>query len=77
MFRTNPVQALLRVFTAVAIHGIYNFMVMVPGLWSIVAVLIAVLTLTTVILSIRDGWSSEEPDELNSGVTLDKIDEKQ
>jgi len=53
LFRTNPVKALLRIFTAVAIHGVYNFMVTMPGLLSIAAFLIAVSALITAILTIR------------------------
>ena len=60
MFRTNPAQALFRVLTATAIHGVYNFMVAIPGLPSIAAVLVAVSALITSILTIRGGWSSNE-----------------
>jgi RsiW-degrading membrane proteinase PrsW (M82 family) len=59
LFRTNPIQALFRVLTAVAIHGVYNFMVSLPGLPSIAAVLIAVSALITAILTIRGGWEPE------------------
>jgi RsiW-degrading membrane proteinase PrsW (M82 family) len=53
MFPGNPVRALLRVFTATAIHGVFNFMVVRPGLTSIVAFLIAACALLTSIFSIR------------------------
>jgi len=59
MFRTNPVQAVFRVLTAVAIHGVYDLMVVLPGLPSIAAVLVALCALVTAILTIRDGWVSE------------------
>jgi len=58
MLRTNPVQAVFRILTAVAIHGVYNFMVSLPGLPSIAAVIIAISTLITAIITIRSGWST-------------------
>jgi RsiW-degrading membrane proteinase PrsW (M82 family) len=60
MVRSNPIQAFFRLFTAVAIHGIYNFMSAIPGISSMAAVLIAITALTSSILSIRGNWSSEE-----------------
>jgi RsiW-degrading membrane proteinase PrsW (M82 family) len=59
MFRTNPVQAIFRVFTAIAIHGVYNFMVSMSGLPSIAAILVAISALITSILAIRGGWEPE------------------
>ena len=53
MIRTNPFQAFFRIIIAVAIHGVYNFMVTVPGLPSIAAFIIAASAFTTVILSLR------------------------
>jgi len=70
MFRKNPIQALLRFFSAVAIHGIYDLMVRIPGLPSIMAILIAFSTVTTTILSIRGGWESVD-------ISVDKINENQ
>ena len=66
MFRTNPIQAIFRIFTATAIHGIYNFMVAIPGFPSIAAVLIALSALVTSILTIRGGWLMEENQVINS-----------
>ena len=60
MFRANPVRALLRVITATAIHGVYNFMVIRPGVPLIIAFLIAISALTTSIFTIR-GASKETP----------------
>jgi len=60
MFRSNPIQALFRVFAATAIHGVYNFMIAIPGFPSIAAVLIAFSALITVIITIRGGWASGE-----------------
>jgi RsiW-degrading membrane proteinase PrsW (M82 family) len=70
MFRKNPMQALLRFFTAVAIHGVYDLMVNIPGLPRIAAILITLSALTTAILSIRGGWESVS-------ISIDKPDEKQ
>jgi len=60
MLRTNPAQAILRILTATAIHGVFNLMVALPGLPSIAAVLIAISALVSAILTIRGGWSSDE-----------------
>jgi len=70
MFRKNPIQALMRFFTAVAIHGVYDLMVRIPGLPSIMAILIAFSAITTTILSIRSGWESV-------GISVDNPDENQ
>ena len=59
LFRSNPIQALFRVFSATIIHGVYNFMIAMPGLSAIAAVLIAISALITAILTIRGGWVSE------------------
>jgi RsiW-degrading membrane proteinase PrsW (M82 family) len=60
MFRLNPVQALSRLLAAVAIHGIYNFMIIMPGFMSAAAVLIALITLASSIAVISSGWSGPE-----------------
>jgi hypothetical protein len=70
MFRKNPMQALLRFFTAVAIHGVYDLMVKIPGLPSIAALLITLSALTTAILSIRGSWESVS-------ISIDKSDKSQ
>ena len=59
MFRSNPLPALFKILAATAIHGVFNFMVTIPGFPSIAAILIAVSSLTTTILSIRSGWDDE------------------
>jgi RsiW-degrading membrane proteinase PrsW (M82 family) len=59
-YRTNPFQAVMRLLTATAIHGIYNFMIVVPGFPSIAAVLIVILTLASSIATISSGWSGPE-----------------
>jgi len=61
LFPHSPAQALLRVATAVAIHGIYNFMVTIPGIPSIVAILIAISALATAIMPLKGGWIQTEP----------------
>ena len=64
MFRFNPIQALLRIVTATAIHGIYNLMVTRPGISSIAASLIAVSALITTIMIIRDGWTETKSQQI-------------
>jgi RsiW-degrading membrane proteinase PrsW (M82 family) len=59
MLRSNPLQAILRILTATAIHGIYNLMITMPGLSPIAAILIAISALVTAILTIRGGWSED------------------
>jgi len=61
MFRSHPLQALFRFLTAVAIHGIYNFMIIMPGFPSIAAVLIALSAFASSILSLRGGWEYGGP----------------
>jgi RsiW-degrading membrane proteinase PrsW (M82 family) len=61
LFLTNPVQAVFRFFSAVAIHSIYNYMVVLPGFPGIAAILIALSTLASSVLSIRGGMSTPEP----------------
>jgi RsiW-degrading membrane proteinase PrsW (M82 family) len=55
MFRSHPAQAALRFFSAIAVHGLYNFMVIIPGLPSLAAVLIALSALASSILTIHSG----------------------
>ena len=59
-FRSNPVKAAARVLSAVAIHGIYNLMVTLPGISSIVAVLIALSAFTIAMISITGNSQSAE-----------------
>ena len=56
MIRTNPFQAILRILTATAIHGIYNLMMDMPGFSPIAAILIALSALFSAIFTIRGGW---------------------
>jgi RsiW-degrading membrane proteinase PrsW (M82 family) len=60
MFRSRPFHAIFRILAATAIHGIYNFMAAMPGFPSVLAVLIAFLTLISSIVTIRGGWDSGE-----------------
>ena len=60
MFRTNPIQAAFRLLTAIAIHGVYDLMVIQPGFPAIAAVLIAIFALINAIITIKGGWASEE-----------------
>ena len=59
LFRTRPVQGLSRFLTAVLIHGIYNSMVVMPGIAPIAAVLIALFSLASSVLSIRSGMNKK------------------
>jgi len=57
LFRSNPLQAFMRLVTAIAIHGIYNFMAALPGFPSLMAILIAVSAVASSILTIRSKWN--------------------
>jgi RsiW-degrading membrane proteinase PrsW (M82 family) len=59
LFRSNPLQAFMRLITAIAIHGIYNFMAALPGFPSLMAILIAVSAVASSILTIRSKWNEE------------------
>jgi RsiW-degrading membrane proteinase PrsW (M82 family) len=58
MLKERPAQALIRFFSAAVIHSIYNFMIIMPGFPSILAVLIALSALAGSVLSIRGGMGS-------------------
>jgi RsiW-degrading membrane proteinase PrsW (M82 family) len=60
LFRYNPVQAVSRLLAATAIHGIYNFMIIMPGFMAVAAVIIAIITLASSIATISSGWSGPE-----------------
>jgi len=60
MFRSSRLQAVLRFFTAVAIHGIYNFMIALPGLPSIAAILVVISAFASSIMTIRGGWENTQ-----------------
>jgi Predicted membrane protein len=66
MFRSNPFQAFIRLLTAIAIHGIYNFMAALPGFPSLMAVLIALSAVASSILTIRSSWNNEESPQSGS-----------
>jgi RsiW-degrading membrane proteinase PrsW (M82 family) len=56
----RPFPAIFRFLTAVAIHGIYNFMLIIPGIIpSVAAVLIALSALASSIVAIRAGMKGE------------------
>jgi RsiW-degrading membrane proteinase PrsW (M82 family) len=59
LFRSNPLQAFMRLITAIAIHGIFNFMAAIPGFPSLMAILIAVSAVASSILTIRSKWNDE------------------
>jgi RsiW-degrading membrane proteinase PrsW (M82 family) len=66
MFRTNPLQAIFRILSATAIHGVYNIMISKTGVSSIMGILIAFSALFTSISMIRGGRNTEENLPLNS-----------
>ncbi|MCL2800514.1 MAG: PrsW family glutamic-type intramembrane protease [Treponema sp.] len=68
LFPKNPVQAILRILTATAIHGIYNFMVIMPNLSSVVAIIIALTALITAIMSVRGSWTEEDDPAVNNEI---------
>jgi RsiW-degrading membrane proteinase PrsW (M82 family) len=53
LLRRNPLRALARFFSAVIIHGMYNFMMIRTGLYSVFAVLAAATALASAIQEIR------------------------
>jgi RsiW-degrading membrane proteinase PrsW (M82 family) len=56
MLRKHPVQAVSRFLTAVVIHGIYNFMLIIPGrLPPLTAILIALSALASAVVAIHRG----------------------
>ena len=60
MFRESPASAVFRFLRAVIIHGIYNFMLLIPGtLPPIAAILIAISALASAIVEIRNGMQGE------------------
>jgi hypothetical protein len=62
MFKDRPIQASFRFLSAVIIHGIYDFMLIIPGVFSsITAVLIALTTLASSVVVIRNGMKGESP----------------
>ncbi len=62
MLRAHPVQAFFRFFSAVVIHGIYNLMIVIPGLNYLAAVIIALSAFASSILAIRGGMSPKPLD---------------
>jgi len=75
LLRTNPFQAIVRILTATAIHGIYNMLIIMPGFSPIAAILIAVSALFSAIVTIRGGWLGDmienTPDPMPSSLTPD------
>ncbi|MDR1318355.1 MAG: PrsW family intramembrane metalloprotease [Treponema sp.] len=56
MLRERTAQAVFRFLSAVLIHGIYNFMILMPGFPSVAAVIIALSALVSSVLTIRGGF---------------------
>jgi RsiW-degrading membrane proteinase PrsW (M82 family) len=59
-FKDRPIPSLARLITAIAIHGMYNFMILSSGVPAIMAILAALCALASSILSIRAGLKSGE-----------------
>jgi RsiW-degrading membrane proteinase PrsW (M82 family) len=55
LVRDSPLRAIFRFFSAVIIHGIYNFMITKSGLSTLLAVLIALSALASSALEIHHG----------------------
>jgi RsiW-degrading membrane proteinase PrsW (M82 family) len=64
MFRKYPVQAFLRFLFAVATHGIYDFMLIIPNRFSpVIALLISLSAFASSVLAIRSNMAGE-PDKV-------------
>ena len=72
LFRTSPIQAIMRIITATAIHGVYNMMIGLPGVPSIAAIMIAVSALISSISAIRGGWNEDTASSADTSAALDK-----
>jgi len=58
--REHPLPSLARFITAIVIHGMYNFMILISGVPAIMAILAAICALASSILSIRAGLKGKE-----------------
>jgi len=72
LFRTSPIQAIMRIITATAIHGVYNMMIGLPGVPSIAAIMIAISAFVSAVSSIRGGWNEDETGSPAASASLDK-----
>jgi RsiW-degrading membrane proteinase PrsW (M82 family) len=64
IFRKYPIQGFFRFLFAVATHGIYNFMLVIPGkLSTVIAILIALTALASSVLAIRSGMTQSDSNE--------------
>jgi RsiW-degrading membrane proteinase PrsW (M82 family) len=64
IFRKYPIQGFFRFLFAVATHGIYNFMLIIPGnLSTVIAILIALTALASSVLEIRSGMTHSDSNE--------------
>ncbi|MDR3248446.1 MAG: PrsW family intramembrane metalloprotease [Treponema sp.] len=57
--KAQPFPSIMRFLTAVAIHGMYNFMILMSGAPAIMAILAAICALASSIIFIRAGLKSE------------------
>jgi RsiW-degrading membrane proteinase PrsW (M82 family) len=58
LFREHPLQAVFRLLSATAIHGIYNCMIVMPGFPAIAAVLIALSALVSSLVMFQTGTAA-------------------
>jgi RsiW-degrading membrane proteinase PrsW (M82 family) len=58
--KTEPVRALSRFLFAVALHGMYNFMILSPGPPAFLSVFVAFSALASSLLAIRSGSGSRD-----------------
>jgi len=59
MIHSSPIQAILRILSATAIHGIYNLLVTMSGFSPLIAIFIAISALFSAIVTISGGWSKD------------------
>jgi RsiW-degrading membrane proteinase PrsW (M82 family) len=76
MIRSNPFQAILRLLTATAIHGIYNMMVTMSGFSALAAILIAISAMLMTILTIIGGQSEDVIVNQTKEETAGELDKK-
>jgi len=65
MIYSSPIQAILRILSATAIHGIYNLLVTMSGFSPLIAIFIAISALFSAIVTISGGWSYDTADKQN------------
>jgi RsiW-degrading membrane proteinase PrsW (M82 family) len=64
-FRDQPAAGFIRFVSAAAIHGMYNLLLILPGIPSVLAILAALFTLISSLLFIRGGLRSGQKHPLS------------